>query len=76
MTKATSRSRVPTGKPNKYPNLIEEKPDWTGSVDPAKVENALNKLGHLKQTIYTPVFELSKSRDLGLDPSNGGGYFR
>ena len=47
MNKAVTRQRQPTGRPDEYPNLVEIKPDYAGSINPNKVEKALNKLGHL-----------------------------
>ena len=70
------RDKIPPGRPDEYANLVETKPDYSGSIDPNKVNNAFNRLGHFSQKIVTPVFQLSKTKDLGFDPSCGLGYYR
>ena len=56
--------------------MVETKPDYAGSIDPERVKRALGKLGHFSTKIVSPAFQLTKSRDNGMDPSCGLGYYR
>ena len=47
MDKSLKRDVLPPGRPDEYVNLLETKPDYSGSIDPTKVNNALSRLGHL-----------------------------
>ncbi len=45
-TKATSRNRLPSGRPQEVPNLVETKQAKGESIDAEKVVKAFNSLGH------------------------------
>ena len=51
-----SRSRLPSGKPQKVPNLVTVKLENGKSIDQDKVINGLNHLGHLSQKVFSLDF--------------------
>ena len=34
MDRKLTRDKIPPGRPDEYANLIEEKPDYSGTIDP------------------------------------------
>ena len=58
---AYKASAVPKG-----PTIYEKKPLNGASVDPHKVLEGLNRLGHKSQKIFTPNMAKSRARDLSF----------
>ena len=76
MDRNLSRDKLPPGRPTEYANNVDIKPDYSLSIDPKKVSNARDRLGHVPNSVPAPDFMLQRTKDLGLDPSCGLGYYR